>query len=140
MSKQQIKILTTQRQRQHAKPECWFCTQDGNISTHGSFDSIQAKELHMDGVASVSDVSISNARANHSQDGTAIQIGSVEANNAQEHVMGGKAGNIKGSQISLSAVDPTNYDASFGNVQAGDVQWRDATLGSLNLNATCKCA
>ena len=46
--------------------------------------------------------------------------------------MGGKAGNISGSQISVSALDPTHYDASFGKVQAGDVQWKDSSLGSLS--------
>ena len=65
-----------------------------------------------------------------------LQVGSVDAKNVEEHLMGGKAGNISGSQISVSALDPTHYDASFGKVQAGDVQWKDSSLGSLDLNKT----
>ena len=90
----------------------------------------------MDGVASVGDLAVDNVRANHSSDGSSLQIGSVDAKNVEEHLMGGKAGNISGSQISVSALDPTHYDASFGKVQAGDVQWKDSSLGSLDLNKT----
>ena len=47
-----------------------FSTQNGNISTQGSFANVQSKDLHMDGVASVGDLVVDNVRANHSSDGS----------------------------------------------------------------------